>query len=169
MEADKNEKRQHTISVLVENRPGVLARVAGLFARRGYNIESLSVNTTQDPTISRMTITVLGDDYILEQIQKQLYKLIDVIQVSDHTGEDVVARELALIKVNADSATRAEIMQIVDIFRAQIVDVAEGGLIVEVTGRPEKINALIRLLDKFGIREIARTGQIILVRGMQAT
>ncbi|HIE51816.1 MAG TPA: acetolactate synthase small subunit [Armatimonadetes bacterium] len=160
---------RHTISVLVENRPGVLARVAGLFRRRGFNIESLAVSTTQDPQTSRMTIVVLGDKQVLEQINKQLFKLVDVIAVNDHTGEKVVSRELGLIKVRAEAADRSEIMQIVDIFRAQIVDVGEKEVVVEVTGDREKIDALMYLLAKFGILEMARTGEIVLARGMQAT
>lgn len=163
----------HTISVLVENRAGVLARVAGLFSRRGYNIESLSVNTTQDPNTSRMTIVVKDErgegDVVLDQINKQLSKLIDVISVNDHTGEEVVARELGLIKLNVTAVTRAELMQIVDIFRARIVDLAEEEMIVEVTGGRDKIDAFLRLVKKFGIREMARTGEVILARGMQET
>jgi acetolactate synthase-1/3 small subunit len=153
----------------VENRPGVLARVAGLFSRRGFNIESLSVNMTNDPKTSRMTIVTNGDDQVLEQISKQLSKLIDVISVSDHTGEAVVNRELALIKVYASPATRSEIMQIVDIFRARIVDVSEEEVTLEVTGSYDKIDALLKLLEKFGIIETARTGEVILTRGMQPT
>jgi acetolactate synthase-1/3 small subunit len=153
----------------VENRPGVLARVAGLFSRRGFNIESLSVNMTNDPKTSRMTIVTNGDDQVLEQISKQLSKLIDVISVSDHTGEAVVNRELALIKVYASPATRGEIMQIVDIFRARIVDVSEEEVTLEVTGSYDKIDALLKLLEKFGVIEMARTGEVILTRGMQET
>jgi acetolactate synthase-1/3 small subunit len=153
----------------VENRPGVLARVAGLFSRRGFNIESLSVNMTNDPQTSRMTIVTNGDDQVLEQISKQLSKLIDVISVSDHTGEAVVNRELALIKVYASPATRSEIMQIVDIFRARIVDVSEEEVTLEVTGSYDKIDALLKLLEKFGVIEMARTGEVILTRGMQET
>lgn len=160
----------HTISVLVENRPGVLTRVAGLFARRGYNIESLAVSTTADTAISRMTIVVhAGDESVLAQICKQVYKLVDVIAVNDHTGEAVVARELALIKVNCDSDNRAELMQIVEVFRARTVDIAEGEVIIEVTGNRDKIDALLQLMRKYGIREMARTGEVILARGQQPT
>ncbi len=161
--------RLHTISVLVENRPGVLTRVAGLFARRGYNIDSLAVSTTANPEISRMTIVVHADDQVLQQICKQVEKLIDVISVNDHTDEAVVARELALIKVNCDNESRAELMQIVDVFRARTVDIAEGEMIVEVTGNRDKIDAMLKLMEKYGVREMARTGEVILARGLQPT
>jgi len=162
---------KHTISTLVENKPGVLARVAGLFSRRGYNIASLAVSTTQDPKISRMAIVVddEGDPAILEQISKQLYKLIDVIKVFDHTGDRIVESELSLVKVTSNAATRAEIMQLADIFRAKVVDVSDGRLIVEATGKEEKIDALVELLQKFGIEEMVRTGKVVLVRGARAT
>ncbi len=160
---------KHTISVLVNNRPGVLARTAGLFARRGFNIDSLAVSTTQDPDMSRMTIVVDGPDQILEQITKQLYKLMDVIKVLDHRDEPVVNRELALIKVEAEPASRGEIMQIVSIFRASIVDIAERSFIVEVTGSAEKVDALVGLLSGYGIREMMRTGRIVLARGSRTT
>lgn len=156
---------QHTITALVENRPGVLARVAGLFARRGYNIESLAVSITDDPTVSRMTIVVSGDEQTLEQINKQLNKLIDVIKVVDYTGTPVVDRELALIKVTAEPERRTEIMQIVDIFRAKIIDISERTFTVEVTGSSDKIDALERLLQPFGIVEMVRTGRIVMARG----
>ncbi len=164
---DSNKK--HTISVLVENRPRVLARAAALFSRRGFNIDSLAVATTEDPTISRMTIVVQGSDAVLEQITKQLNKLIDVIKVLDHTGESVVSRELALIKVNADSRHRAEIMQIAALFRGNIVDVADKTFVVECTGTADKIDALEGLLEQFGIREMMRTGRIVLARGAKTT
>lgn len=162
---------KHTISTLVENKPGVLARVAGLFSRRGYNIASLAVSTTQDPKISRMAIVVddEGDPSILEQISKQLYKLVDVIKVFDHTGNRIVESELSLVKVTSNAATRAEIMQLLDIFRAKVVDVSDGTLIVEATGKEEKIDALVELLQKFGIEEMVRTGKVVLVRGARAT
>ncbi len=163
-------RRLHTISVLVENRPGVLTRVAGLFARRGYNIDSLAVSTTANPEISRMTIVVgAADEQVLTQICKQVDKLIDVIHVSDHTDEAVVARELALIKVNCEDHNRAELMQIVDVFRARTVDIAEGEVIVEVTGNRDKIDAMLKLMEKYGVREMARTGEVILARGLQPT
>jgi acetolactate synthase-1/3 small subunit len=157
----------HTITALVEDRPGVLARIAGLFARRGFNISSLSVNRTHRTGISRMVICVDGDTLSLEQITKQLHKLIEVIKVYDHAGDTVVQRELALVRVGADARTRAEIFQIASIFRAQIVDVSEDAVTVESTGNGDKIDALIKLLEPFGIKETARTGRIILVRGMQ--
>jgi acetolactate synthase-1/3 small subunit len=156
---------KHAISVLVNNRPGVLARTAGLFARRGFNIDSLAVSTTQDPGVSRMTIVVEGPDQILEQISKQLYKLMDVIKVLDHRDEPVVNRELALIKVDADAANRAEIMQIVTIFRANIVDISERTFTIEVTGSADKVDALVGLLRRYGIKEMMRTGRIVLSRG----
>ena len=160
---------KHTISVLVENRPRVLARVAGLFSRRGFNIESLAVSTTEDPTVSRMTIVVGGPETVLEQISKQLYKLMDVIKVMDHTGDPVVSRELSLLKVKAAPDDRAEIMQIAHVFRANIVDVGESTFILEVTGDEEKITALENLLRKFGIEEMVRTGRVVLVRGAKPT
>jgi len=163
----ERDQKLHTISALVENRPGVLARIAGLFARRGFNIESLAVSITDDPTISRMTIVAGGDEAALEQIRKQLSRLIDVIKVYDHTGEAVVERELALIKVRATSETRSEIVELANIFRAAIVDVAEDTLIIEATGDTEKIDALVHLLRKFGIIEMVRTGKIVLPRGWQ--
>ncbi|MGA9189154.1 MAG: acetolactate synthase small subunit [Methanosarcina sp.] len=156
---------KHTLAILVENKSGVLFRVASLFSRRGYNIDSLAVGVTEDPEISRMTIVVHGDDHVLEQVTKQLNKLIDVIKVSDIGGDDAVERELALIKVSADVNTRAEIIQIVDIFRARIVDVAPKSMTVEVTGDESKIQAIEKLLRQFGIKEMVRTGKIALVRG----
>jgi acetolactate synthase-1/3 small subunit len=160
---------RHTISVLVENKPGVLARTASLFARRGFNIESLAVSTTEDASVSRMTVVVEGQEGVLEQIQKQLYKLIDVIKVSDHTNESVVERELALFKVNAEPKSRAEIMQIADIFRASIVDVGDKTFVIEATGDEEKVNALEKLLEQHGIQEMVRTGKVVLVRGSRTT
>ena len=156
--------KRHTISVLVENHPGVLARIAGLFSGRGFNIESLSVGETEDPTASRMTLVVRGDDVILEQITKQLNKLVDVIKVSDITKEQFIERELVLIKVHTEGKSRSEIMQIVDIFRARIVDVAPKTVTVEATGTEEKVQALVSMLKPFGIREMARTGSVALTR-----
>jgi len=156
---------KHTVSVLVQNKPGVLARTSGLFSRRGYNIESLTVGVTENEAISRMTIVVAGDDTVVEQVTKQLNKLIEVIKVSDLTKESYVDRELVLIKVTADSSNRAEIMQIVNIFRARIVDVAPKSLIIEVTGDEGKLDALISMLKQFGIKEIVRTGTLALGRG----
>lgn len=155
----------HTLSVTVENRPGVLTRVATLFRRRGYNIESLTVGTTENPGISRMTIVVLGDDQIIEQVSKQLYKLVDVIKVIDITNEEAVERELVLIKVKADNNVRAEIVQIVDIFRARIVDIGRSSMIIEATGDQRKIDALEDSFRPFGIIELVRTGKVAMVRG----
>lgn len=156
---------KHTLAVLVENKPAVLTRVAGLFSRRGFNIESLAVGVTENLDISRITIVVSGDDKILEQVEKQLNKLIDVIRVSDIPAGESVSRELALIKVGVDSTTRAEVMQIVDVFRAKIVDVGIKSLVVEVTGDESKINAMEQLLRQFGIKEMVRTGKIAMNRG----
>jgi acetolactate synthase-1/3 small subunit len=160
---------QHTITALVENRPGVLARVAGLFSRRGYNIESLAVSTTEDATVSRMTIVVAGDERELEQIEKQLHKLIEVIKVFDYVNTPSVERELALIKVTAGPEKRAEIMQIADIFRAKIIDVSDRTVTVEVTGQPEKVDAFQGLMLPYGVKELVRTGKIALTRGARAT
>jgi acetolactate synthase-1/3 small subunit len=156
---------KHTVAVLVENKPGVLTRVAGLFSRRGFNIESLAVGVTENADTSRMTIVVSGDDHVLEQVMKQLNKLIDVIRVSDIPPGDSVNRELALIKVGVDSTTRAEVMQIVDIFRAKIVDVGVKSLIVEVTGDESKISAIEQLMRQFGVKEMVRTGKVAMNRG----
>jgi len=156
---------RHTISVLVENEFGVLSRVSGLFSGRGFNIESLSVAPTLDPSVSRMTIVTTGDDQILEQITKHLNKLIDTIKVIDFTGCDYVERELALIKVNADENVRAEVLRIADIFRSKVVDVSPRSYTIEVTGAPGKINAILELLRPLGIKEIVRTGPVVLGRG----
>lgn len=156
---------RHVLSVLVENQSGVLSRVSGLFSRRGYNIDSLSVGETEDPKVSRMTIVVRGDDYILEQIKKQLNKLIDVIKIVELSTEQSVLRELALIKVKSTMETRASIIEIVSIFRANIVDVANDTLTVEMTGDESKIEAFINLMDSYGIAEIVRTGLTAIERG----
>jgi acetolactate synthase I/III small subunit len=166
---DAHRKMKHTISVLVENAPGVLMKVAGLFRRRGYNIHSLAVGVTEQPTVSRMIITVEGEPEILEQIIKQLNKLIEVIKVNDVTGFSTVDRELALIKLNATPATRMEIMEICNVFRANGVDLTEKTMTLEVTGRSDKIDAIMSLVQKYGIREMVRTGQVTLVRGIQPT
>jgi len=155
---------KHTISVLVENHFGVLTRVAGLFSARGFNIDSLAVGETHDPTISRMTIVAQGDDRIIDQIMKQLGKLIDVIKVRDLTEEDAIERELVLIKVNSSASTRADLMQVVNTFRAKVVDVNPKALTVEVTGNESKIDAILELLRPFGVKEVARTGTIALSR-----
>jgi acetolactate synthase-1/3 small subunit len=156
---------RHTISVLVENEFGVLSRVAGLFSGRGFNIESLSVAETLDPTVSRLTLVTRGDDQVLEQIEKQLNKLINVIQVTDFTETEHVERELVLIKVAADERTRGEVVNIVDLFRAKIIDVSRRSYIVEVTGSEDKVDALIELLKPLGIKEIVRTGKVAMFRG----
>ncbi len=155
---------EYTISVLVENHFGVLARLSQLISARGFNIVSLSVGETEDPTMSRMTIVIDGDERVMEQVKKQLNKQIDVIRVLDLTSKNPVERELALIKVTADDSVRTQIIEIVDIFRATIVDVSPKTVIIEATGETKKINALIKMLSVYGIKEIARTGKIALAR-----
>jgi acetolactate synthase I/III small subunit len=155
---------RHTISVLVENKFGVLTRVAGLFSGRGYNIDTLNVAPTQDPNRSRMTIVTLGDDATLEQIVKQLYKLVNVIEVRDFREGEYVDRELVLLKVKVNSETRSEVMQITDIFRAKIVDVQPKSLTIEVTGNESKIEKFIELMKTFGLMELTRTGKVALPR-----
>lgn len=159
---------KHTISLLVENRPGVLSRVAGLFSGRGFNIESLSVAETIDPLLSRMTILTTGNDQILEQITKQLNKLINVIKVIDYKSNEYVGRELALIKVTVTEQTRSEILSIVDIFRGKVVDVSAESYTIEATGDTNKIEAIIDLFRPMGIKEIARTGCAALTRGSKS-
>ena len=156
---------KHTLVALVEDRPGVLNRMASLFRRRGFNIESIAVGRSELPHLSRVTIVVDGATTMVEQVRKQLDKLVDVVKVFDIAEGDAVARELALIKVKATSATRSEIIQIVDIFRANIVDVASDSLTVEVTGDEDKVNSLFNLLRGFGIKELTRTGRIAMSRG----
>ncbi len=156
---------RHAISVLVENKAGVLARIANLFSARGYNIDSLAVGETEDPSISRMTIIVRGDERILEQIEKQLNKLVDVIKVSDFIQTEHLERDLILVKVSADKNSRSEIMQIVDIFRAKIVDVGSNSLIIEMTGNEDKIRAFVEIVKPFGIKEMVRTGIVAMGRG----
>ena len=158
---------KHTISVLVENEFGVLSRIAGLFSGRGFNIESLSVAPTLDASISRMTIVTSGDDRIIEQVTKQLNKLIDTIKVIDFTGEDeaYVERELALVKVSAEEGSRAEVMRIADIFRAKVIDVTPRSYTLEIMGSTEKVDAVIELLKPIGIKELVRTGPLVLGRG----
>jgi acetolactate synthase-1/3 small subunit len=160
--------RQHVISVLVENRVGVLARVAGLFTGRGFNIESLAVAETEDSTLSRMTIVTSGDARIIEQVTKQLNKLIDVIKVVDLSRETFVERELVLVKVRAETEQRAEILRITDIFRGNIIDVSQKSYIIEVTGDGEKIRAFIDLIKPIGILEMVRAGPVALSRGSKA-
>ena len=161
--------KKHTLAVTVENKPGVLTRVATLFRRRGYNIDSLTVGTTENMNISRMTIVVQGDDAVIEQVTKQLHKLVDVIKISDITKEAFVDRELVMIKVYAEPSSRAEIMQLVDIFRARIVDVGPKTLTIEVTGNEGKIDAFELSLRSFGIKELVRTGKIALLRGYKTS
>ena len=156
---------KHTLSVLVENHAGVLSRVAGLFSRRGFNIDSLAVGITENPNISRMTIVVDGDEYTVEQVSKQLNKLIDVIKLKKLENSESVRRELTLIKVAATASTRSEIIQIVGIFRANIVDVSKSTLTIEISGDEEKTEALEGMLRQFGIKEIVRTGTIAIERG----
>ncbi len=158
---------KHTIAVIMENKSGVLTRIAGLFSRRSFNIESLSVGATDNPEYSRMTLTVEGNEDVLEQVTKQLSKLINVIRVSELEPGEAVERELAVIKVNADKDNRGEIMQIVDIFRANIIDVSARSMIIEVTGDSEKIDAIVHMLRQYGIKELARTGKVSMVRGMK--
>lgn len=156
---------KYVVSVLVQNHPGVLARIAGLFGRRGFNIESLAVGMTDKLDVSRMTIVVDGDDYIIEQVTKQLNKLVDIIKVNVLTANDSVQRELILFKVHVTASTRSEVMQMVDIFRAKIVDVSRNSLVIEVTGDSNKIQAMEDLLRQFGIKEMVRTGLIAIERG----
>jgi len=159
---------KHTIALIVENKPGVLVRIAGLFSRRSFNIDSLTVGATDKPDYSRMTITVEGDEEVLEQVTKQLNKLINVIRVSELAPAESVERELAIIKVAAKKEDRSEIMQIVSVFRAKIIDVSPRSIIVEVTGSEDKVEAMVRLLRQFGIKEMARTGKVSMVRGSRA-
>lgn len=164
----KDAKARHIITLLVENRAGVMARIAGLIAAKGYNIDSLTVGETLDPSISRMTLVVRGSDSVVEQAVKQLNRLIDVIRVTDLTGEECVERELLLVKVKARAEARAEILRIADIFRAKVVDVASACYILELTGDEDKLNAFIELLRPYGIQEFARTGKTVIVRGSKA-
>src|SRR5687767_12517530 len=161
--------RKHILSILVENKPGVLTRIAGLFARRGFNIDSLAVGPTDDPTLSRITLTLDGAQHPIEQVTKQLHKLVEVIKIRDLEPSETVARELALFKISADGATRQEVMQMVEIFRASIVDVTRRAIVVEVTGTWEKIEAFEKLVRPFGIIEMARTGELAIARGRTET
>ncbi|BBY96732.1 acetolactate synthase small subunit [Mycolicibacterium fallax] len=155
----------HTLSVLVEDKPGVLARVAALFSRRGYNIESLAVGPTESKSMSRMTIVVSVEDFPLEQITKQLNKLINVIKIVEQDQENSVSRELALIKVRADAGSRSQVIEAVNLFRAKVVDVSTESLTIEATGTQDKIEALLRVLEPYGIREIVQSGTVSLARG----
>ena len=161
--------RHHTLSVLVENKAGVLARVAGLFARRGFNIDTLAVGPTDDPTLSRITLTLDGAMHPIDQVTKQLHKLVNVIKIRDLEPGETVARELALFKIAADGATRGEVMQIVEIFRGKVIDVTRRSVIAEVTGTWEKIEAFERMVRPFGLVEMARTGEIAISRGRGET
>lgn len=157
--------RKHTIAILVNDQPGVLQRVSGLFGRRGFNIESITVGASEEAGLSRMVVVTTGDDRTLEQIQKQLYKLIDVIKVVDVSSNPMVGRELGLIKIGAEPSARPEILGIVETFRASVVDIGPSTLIVQVVGDTEKIDAMIELLKPYGIRELSRTGVTAMARG----
>ena len=156
---------KHIISVLVENKVGVLSRITGLFSGQGFNIESLAVGETENMAISRMTIVVSGDESILEQVRKQLGKIIDTIKVTDFTGSDYVERDLMLIKVSAIPGKRSEIIELVDVFRGKIIDVGQKDMIVEISGPEDRLEAVLNLLRPFGIKEVARTGRIAMNRG----
>ena len=155
----------HTLSVLVEDKPGVLARVASLFSRRGFNIQSLAVGATEQKDMSRMTIVVTVEDFPLEQVTKQLNKLVNVIKIVEQEAENSVARELALIKVRADAGTRSQVIEAANLFRARVIDVAPDSLIVECTGTPSKFEALLRVLEPYGVREIVQSGLVSMARG----
>ncbi len=159
--------QQHTITVLVDNKPGVLSRVSGLFSRRGYNIESLAVSITENPELSRMTLVVNGDEGEVEQITKQLHKLIEVSKVQDYINIPIIARELALIKVNALVENRTALLQLVEVFRGRVIDMSEKTFVIELTGANDKIDAFEKLLEPYGIRELVRTGRIAMARGVR--
>ncbi|OPL14832.1 MAG: acetolactate synthase small subunit [Firmicutes bacterium ML8_F2] len=160
---------KHVLAIIVENKPGVLTRVSGLFSRRGFNIENIAVGETVTPGISRMTVTVEGNERTIEQVVKQLHKLINVIKVSNLASEPTVMRELMLIKVRAETGNRSDIQQIVETFRGKVVDVSPDSMIIEVTGNDEKLEAIKLLLQHFGIKEIVRTGKVALLRGSKVT
>jgi acetolactate synthase-1/3 small subunit len=161
--------QQHTISLLVNNKPGVLIRIALVFSRRGYNIESVVVSPSNDPKFSRMSLVASGDKETLDQIIKQLNKLVDVIHATDHTGQNTLERELALVKVNCPPEIRGQILQIADHFKCRSVDLSENTMTFEVTGSTEKLNALHLMLDKYGILESIRTGKLVMMRGKTET
>jgi acetolactate synthase-1/3 small subunit len=161
--------RKHILSILVENKPGVLTRIAGLFARRGFNIDTLAVGPTDDAAFSRITLTLDGAVHPIDQVTKQLHKLVNVLKIRDLEPAETLARELAVFKVSADGAARAEVMQICEIFRAKIVDVTKRSLIIEVTGTCDKVDAFERLIRPFGLIEMARTGEIAISRGRGET
>jgi acetolactate synthase-1/3 small subunit len=161
--------RKHILSILVENKPGVLTRIAGLFARRGFNIDTLAVGPTDDEALSRITLTLDGAMHPIDQVTKQLHKLVNVIKIRDLEPQETVARELALFKITTDGATRGEVMQIVDIFRGRVIDVTRRSVIAEVTGSWDKIEAFERMVRPFGLVEMARTGEIAISRGRAET
>jgi acetolactate synthase-1/3 small subunit len=161
--------RKHILSILVENKPGVLTRIAGLFARRGFNIDTLAVGPTEDERVSRITLTLDGGVHPIDQVTKQLHKLINVLKIRDLEPQETLARELALFKISADGAARAEVMQICEIFRAKIVDVARRSVIAEITGTCDKVDAFEQLVRPFGLIEMARTGEIAISRGRSET
>ena len=161
--------RKHILSLLVENKPGVLARIAGLFSRRGFNIQTLAVGPTDDPTLSRVTLTVDGALHPIDQVTKQLHKLVNVIKIRDLEPHEAVARELALFKVTADGESRGQIMQFADIFRAKVVDVSKRSVTIEITGTDDKIEAFERMVRPFGLIEMVRTGEIAISRGRSTT
>ena len=161
--------RKHILSILVENKPGVLARIAGLFSRRGFNIDTLAVGPTDDPSISRITLTLDGAVHPIDQVTKQLHKLVNVLKIRDLDPQDAVARELALFKVACDGPTRGEVMQIADIFRGKVVDASRRSVVIEVTGTDEKIEAFEALVRPFGLIEMVRTGEVAVARGRGAT
>jgi acetolactate synthase-1/3 small subunit len=161
--------RKHILSILVENKPGVLTRIAGLFARRGFNIDTLAVGPTDDESVSRITLTLDGAVHPIDQVTKQLHKLVNVLKIRDLEPEETLARELALFKISADGAGRAEVMQVCEIFRAKIVDVTKRSVTIEVTGTCEKVDAFERLVRPFGLIEMARTGEIAISRGRGET
>jgi len=161
--------RKHILSILVENKPGVLTRIAGLFARRGFNIDTLAVGPTDEERLSRITLTLDGATHPIDQVTKQMHKLVNVLKIRDLEPEEALARELALFKVSADGANRAEVMQVCEVFRAKIVDLNRRSLTVEVTGTCEKVDAFERLIRPFGLIEMARTGEIAIARGRGET
>ncbi len=165
----ENREHLHIISALVANRPGVLSRMSGLFSSRGYNILSLAVGETESPDISRMTISVRGDDATLEQIRKQMGKVIDVLKVLDFSGRDHVQRDLLLVKVSAPASKRGEIFKLCEVFRGNVVDIGARHIILEVAGPEAKIEAILQLLKPYGIKEVARTGRIAMLRGAKET
>ena len=161
--------RRHVLSILVENKPGVLARIAGLFARRGFNIQTLAVGPTDDQAISRITLTVDGALHPIDQVTKQLHKLVNVLKIRDLEPEETLARELALFKIAADSEARAEVMQLAEIFRGKVIDVSRRSMTVEITGTDDKVEAFERMVRPFGLVEMVRTGEIAVARGRSAT